>query len=377
MYFIIVSIVMLCLSLKEKTSGRVISFSVSLLLPFLFLNVYFNGEDWVNYHDFFQSAKAWYPPEVTFYFTLFLLKIISFSDFKFAIFIFYLLSFLSIYNLFFNSKHVLFYCVKRYYLLFISLVVVSLGPTLLLEQLRQFMALIFFLYAISSFSSGRKFSAFVFLLLSVTSHVSAIILFLFSLLSFFTAGKLKYLFCVLLLCILICIFILILNGHVFSSFFLAFIQEKISRYLTVSTPAIGLTHLLYFPYVVYFLLIYKEKNRSIYTNFFNRLAFSGALIYLLSCLFGFLTRFSSYYIVVYSLCVAFELVGHQRSIKNLGLILLSCIIFFNGASYYSNPIAPIKFFNIKSELFIDERSVGEKYHAIKKNAIDKIASYGY
>lgn len=378
MYFFLVSFFILIFYFYPDFRCKTVSFVLSLMLPFALINIYFQGEDWVNYFDYFYSGQVVFFPEVVFHFIFYFLSLITFYNYPLSIFLFYIFCFLAIYNLFYSERHRLFFCVNRHYLLFLSLFLISLGPTLILEQLRQFLALIFFMYALSEWVNNCKYRASLYFLLSFLSHVSAFVLCLVVILSCARINKFKYILYVTILFALL--LFVVINPVTYDVSGFEFIHEKISRYLSVNHPGFGLMHMVYSPYIVYYIFLYEEKNTGHYAKIFNRAAFAGCTLYFISLLLPFLNRFSSYFIVVYIMCFIFDL-SRVRCFKvSVGMFLLGAIILSTGISYYNNPISPLKFYGVKFEIIdilFKDVSLSDKYESIKESNIKKMSDYGY
>ena len=68
---------------------RTTSLISTVLLPFIILNVYFDGEDWVNYLDSFEAGWLGSSPEIFFYTVLSFLKFITSGSYQYSIFLFF------------------------------------------------------------------------------------------------------------------------------------------------------------------------------------------------------------------------------------------------------------------------------------------------
>lgn len=377
MYFIVVSIVTCLLSLSKN---RNVSLLLSLLMPFILLNVYFQGEDWVNYIDYFYSKNITSSPEFIFNSVFFLLNYFFYGNYTYSLLALYIIVFCSLYNLFHNKKHIFFINIQKYYLLFISLLVLSLGPTLLLEQLRQLVALVFILYAISEKFNGKKINFIIFIILSFFSHISSVVIFPLIILSDLNISKRRFIFYMIFF---LCAIYLAIVGPVaiLSNIpVLGFVYSKIERYLSVSIVGIGIKHLVYFIFVLYYSLIYRESKQSKNVVFFARMSFAGAGIYLLSSLLPFTNRFSSYFVVMYIILFLVETSSCAWPRMKVISLILTLIILSTGVSYYRNPISPLPFTMLDNQLFDAlylNLPLDEKSEEIRVNLIEKMADYGY
>lgn len=377
MYFIVVSICSFILSLCKNKN---LSLFFSLLMPLILLNVYFQGEDWVNYIEYFNSENIFSSPEIIFNSIFFLLSFIFNGNYTYSLLALYLIVFIALYNLFHNEKHVFCIHIQGRYLLFLSLLILSLGPTLLLEQLRQLVALVFILYAISENFNQRKVKFIVFILLSLFSHVSAIVMFVLIVLSSVDISKRVFIFYVIFL-LFVFYFAIVIPSSILSNVpIIGFVYSKIDRYLGVSVVGIGIKHLVYFIFAAYYVFFYRESSRSKNIIFFARMSFAGAAMYLLSSLLPFTNRFSSYFIVMYILFFLMEMSSCTWPKMKVSSLILIALILLTGISYYRNPISPLPFAMLDNQLFDAlylNIPLEDKSEEIKNNLADKMVNYGY
>jgi len=365
---------------------RTTSLISTVLLPFIILNVYFDGEDWVNYLDSFEAGWLGSSPEIFFYTVLSFLKFITFGSYQYSIFLFFCFVFIAIYNLFHNKKHVFFYYLNRYYLLFLSLFVFSLGATLIMEQLRQLLALVLFMYAFSFFCNKRNLMGAAYMLLSALSHVSVVFLFAFVFLCALRINKLKFVILVSLLCSLIVTLCLSPIWGAINIGVISFLYDKVLRYLSVSVMGFGILHFFSLIYVLFYILMYNELSHSEWNAgdrfrlILARLAFSGCALYLCSSILPFLNRFSSYFIVIYILNVVICLPVFRVNKKFLNVMIIVVICISTGVSYYRNPFAPLPFIGEEwgvSKIIFDEYDIVDRYNEIKSLQLEKMQQYGY
>ncbi|HEH9399340.1 TPA: EpsG family protein [Aeromonas sobria] len=361
---------------------RTASFFISLLFPFVIVNIYFNGEDWINYYSSSMSIREAVSPEFTFYSFLYLLRTFSLGSYPYAILFFYFFIFFAIYNLFFNKNHFIFFQYNRFYFLFLSFIIFSLGATLILEQLRQLLALVIFMYSMSYFLSNKKNRAYGCMLLSITSHLSVVVLFFCLLICTRKMNKLSFVLSTFLMCFIV--LLLCLSPEVFLLFKIdafSFLYEKISRYLSVSTMGFGILHFLSLLYIFFYMFTTSDKHVF---NFFEfvceRLVFSGTSLYLMSSFLPFLNRLSSYFVVLYALLIIMKL--HSAKVYRLSfrIVILLVVCISTGVGYYRNSIAPLSFINLRWDLvdiLVGDFDLNKRFDEVEENQLRKFQAYGY
>jgi hypothetical protein len=264
----------------------------------------------------------------------------------------------------------------------LSFITFSLGATLILEQLRQLLALIMFMYSMSYFLSNKKNRAYGYMILSITSHLSVAVLFFCLLISTRKMSKLKFVLSTFLMCFTV--LMLCLSPEFFLLFKIdafIFLYEKLSKYLSVSTAGFGILHFLSLLYI--FIYMFTASDRYVF-NFFEfvceRLVFSGASLYLMSSFLPFLNRFSSYFVVLYALLIIMKLQSAKVYRLGVRIVVLLVICLSTGVGYYRNPIAPLSFINLRwylVDILVGDFDLNKKFDEVEENQLRKFQAYGY
>ncbi|WP_455547869.1 EpsG family protein [Dryocola clanedunensis] len=319
---------------------------IVIYLTISYTGFYPNGEDWANYYVNFYTSEgsSWFEPGFYLFFKA--LNFFSFGNFGFAILIYYLIAFVLLVNL----------LSKMHYSnspLFFVLLIMCYGNTLVLEQLRQFYAIIFALYSIyyyllNSIGSRKKYLLFLFLALSF--HTSAVILFL----SFFLS-RIKNVFIFVTISLVCSALILIL--FVFPSALtsiLVFVPQlalKLNQYLEITAMGLHLGPSLIISTcaLIYFILNIRKMSPDFGVDWLIfRQIFIGLLIFMIGLYVPFAARFSIFYTIFLFLYISTLRFTVDTPTKfSYSKCYLVCVVVLfittNILSYYKNPIAPIKF----------------------------------
>ncbi|CNL78310.1 EpsG family protein [Yersinia aldovae] len=356
MYMIFVSIPLLLIStLWNRVNFRfkvLISVLSVIWLSTAFSIFYLNGNDWSIYFLSFVDGGAPFSIfEFGFvYFFKFLLYL-SFGDFGTSILLFYLISFFILSFALFKVN-----CNQPYFFAFIVLV---FGYSLILEQLRQYIACIIVFYSFLCFVYLQK-GYLRWVIVASCFHASAIAIVPMFLLMRIKNEKLFSLIS-LLLAIVLFLFIF-LSSHVFSSFSsYNFVFEKINYYLSSHGILLkfGFLNILDFIFILAYFLNVIYGNVKYKDNLLVRLIYLGAIIHLFSSSIPFLVRISYYFYFVVVLYFSLQKNIFSRFLC-LKLFRAYCLFFFfivlNLASYFRNPNAPISFYQLEvnfSYIFYD------------------------
>lgn len=344
-------------------SKQVIRTLIWGVLIISFTAFYINGVDWGIYYSRFLNNDDLYlafePGFVIFFKALLFL---SGNNFGIAILFFYTITFTMLgYNL---TK------VKVNEPLFISALLMVFGYTLILEQLRQFIACVIVFSVMINYCKNSSLTRLVTgTIIAATMHVSAIIIIPAILLCKIKNRKLFI--AVTVSSISLFAFLLIFGASLVA--FLAqynFAFKKILFYIEQNPIAIqfGWLNILTLLYVVFYICysyqIEKEQNLKL----LNRIIFIGAVIYLYSGAITFLARVTFYFIFiaifVFTLYARetyrriFEVKSYNTLVLNVYFFTFLIFCFF---SYFRNTSAPVSFVNMNYYVaaVFDEREIGK------------------
>lgn len=327
-----------------------------------FTAFYINGVDWVIYYSRFLNDEDLYltfePGFVVFFKTLLFL---SGYNYGLTILFFYTLSFTLLgYNL---TK------VKINEPLFIAALLMVFGYTLMLEQLRQFIACILVLSTIINYCTTKSYSRLVIgAIIAASMHVSALIIIPAVLLC-----KVKsriYFLTITVASISLFAFLLIFGSGLIA--FLAqynFAFRKILFYIEQNpiTIQFGWLNILTFLYVIFYVFYSRQIEKQQHLLLLNRIIFVGAVIYLYSGAITFLARVTFYFIFVAIFVFALyskETYKRIFGVKTYNTLLLNMYFFvfllFCFLSYFRNASAPVSFNNMNyyASTIFDEREIG-------------------
>ncbi|WP_255587682.1 EpsG family protein [Deefgea piscis] len=345
MYFIIVSVFLfLFASLNRRNiSYRVFFIFPVLVLPVIVLNIYFQGEDWVNYRNFAMSGAVLSTPELAFNFLFKALYYFSGSLYPLAVYLYYVIAFLLIYYFFCFYGNGFFELKTRYFIFFVSGLFFIFGPTLVAEQLRQFLALIIVLFASSKCVKRQWLHCLALVLLASFFHISAIVFIsVFFCCSFF--NKKRY-FIVSSIFLSIGLYFSVVSVALLSS---GFVADKVETYLKAYSFGFGIRHLICLFYIVTYVSCIDERKLERPYLFLNRISFFGAVLMLTAVYLPFLDRYAGYFLVFMFLNVLYG-VCYKKSAYVLNFISIVLFLVFT-FGYYRNSIAPFDFFVFRNEI---------------------------
>ncbi|VDZ57874.1 Uncharacterised protein [Yersinia intermedia] len=289
-----------------------------------------------------------------------LLLYLSFGDFGTSILLFYLICFFLLSFILFKVN-----CNQPYFFAFIVLV---FGYSLILEQLRQYIACIIVFYSFLCFVFLQK-GYFRWVIVASCFHASAIAIIPIFFLMKIKNDKSFFLISLLLAIVLFCL--IFLSGHLFSSLAgFNFVFEKINYYLSSYGVLLkfGFLNILDFIFILVCFFNIKHRNIKYKDDLLVRLIYLGAIIHLFSSSIPFLVRISYYFYFV--VVLYFSLQGNVFSrLLSLKLFRAYCLfalfIVFNLASYFRNPNAPISFYQLEvnsSYIFYDNNGLHDLAH---------------
>lgn len=372
----------LLIPIWSRLNRRNRDFSLFLLNVFLTLMItsfYLNGEDWANYYiNLFTSEGAtWFEPG--FYLLLLTLKAITFGNFGLTILLYFSLCFLILTKALKSIDDV---NVPVFYV-FLFL---CFGNTLVLEQLRQFMAAIIAIYALISLQNGNTKNAFLFIILAVCFHISALIL----IVSYFIAlRRSSTLFISTSVALMLGISLLFTATELFTPLlqFFPSVLLKLTQYQEITAIGfhLGPSFIISMMFLIFLLL--NGNLISVKTNnpdwFLFRQMFFGVLIFLLGLYIPFASRFSVYFILY-----VFIFSSKKKSFysfsrvmrKNTAIYSLVLVMFIlsNLFSYYRNELSPISFLQVNTNLFeflINDINYDERINEIYLRNYEKLEEY--
>lgn len=354
-------------------SKNILRMIIWIALVFSFTTFYINGVDWsIYYTRFINDEELYLAFEPGFVIYLKTLLFIASDNFGFAIMLFYVLAFAL---LGYNLKKI-----KINEPLFIAALLIVFGYTLMLEQLRQFIACIIVFAAIINYTLNKSLSRLIVgVIIAATMHVSALIIIPAI---FLCKVKSRKLFIsVTVTSISLFAFLLIFGVKVITLLAqVNFAFRKILFYIEQNPISIqfGWLNILVLLFVGFYIFYsYQiEKNESL--RFLNRFIFVGAVIYLYSGAITFLARVTFYFIFVAIFVFSLYAKENYRRIfevKSYNTLFLNLYFFvflmFCFLSYFRNPSAPVSFANMNYHIatLFDEREIGRIANIVLDDAL--------
>lgn len=354
-------------------SKNILRIVIWIVLVFSFSTFYLNGVDWSIYYTRFINDEDLYlafEPGFVIYFKT--LLFIASDNFGFAILLFYALAFALLgYNL---RK------IRINEPLFISALLIVFGYTLILEQLRQFIACIIVFGTILNYSINKSLSRLIVgVIIAATMHVSALIIIPAI---FLCKVKSRKLFIsVTVSSISLFAFLLIFGVKVITLLAqVNFAFKKILFYIEQNPISlqVGWLNIWVLLFVGFYVFYSYQIERKENLRLLNRFIFIGAVIYLYSGAITFLARVTFYFIFVaifvFSLYAKenykriFEVKTYNTLFLNLYFFIFLMLCFL---SYFRNPSAPVSFGNMNyyvATLF-DEREIGRIANVVLDDAL--------
>ncbi|MCT9844292.1 polymerase [Enterobacter sp. FS01] len=354
-------------------SKSILRIIIWIALVFSFSTFYLNGVDWsIYYTRFINDEELYLAFEPGFVIYLKTLLFIANDNFGFAILLFYALAFAW---LGYNLKKI-----KINEPLFIAALLIVFGYTLILEQLRQFIACILVFAAIINYSLNKSLPRLmVGAIIAATMHVSALIIIPAILLCKVKSRKLFI--SVTIASISLFAFLLIFGVKVITLLAqVNFAFRKILFYIEQNPISMqfGWLNILVLLFVgLYVFYSYQiEKNENL--RLLNRFIFVGAVIYLYSGAITFLARVTFYFIFV--AIFVFSLYARESyrrifEVKSYNTLFLNLYFFvflmFCFLSYFRNPSAPVSFGNMNYHVatLFDEREIGRIANVVLDDAL--------
>ncbi|MGG5216347.1 MULTISPECIES: EpsG family protein [Rahnella] len=337
------------LTLNSRSIMRVIFlFSFSIY----FTSFYLNGADWsVYFLKFLGDDNPYLSFEAGFVIYFKLLLLISFGQFGTAIFLFYLITFGMLISI-----------VKKYKVndaLFFLSVFMIFGYTLILEQLRQFMACVIILYAFLKYREGNPLKTTLFwIILASFFHISSLIV-LPTL--FFLSIRSISLFVIFVISSVTAFVVLLFAGYALIDLLgnYSFAFRKVSFYLqqTPISLTFGWLNILDFIFVSFYSLYRKNIDNNSHIAYYARIVFIGAVIHMFSGSVTFLARLGFFYYFIAACLFSLSPNIHEkrllaiRSYRSLMIcVYFSIVLVFNFVSYFRNPVSPVGFYNLNFNL---------------------------
>lgn len=349
MYFFTVSFLFLIFYFfsKERVINTFLFVISPVLLSFICINIYFNGGDWINYYSMYHNADNFSSPELLFFAVLDVLRIIAFNDFSISIFLYFLTCFSFIALFFYLPRYrKLTGEIKTFYL-FISLLFFIVGPTLVIEQLRQFASLIFLMYAYGEYHNRNKPRFILFTICAVLCHISAFMFPIFLWVASQRLSKNKFLCLTFLLLGILLVtlqasptFLLLSNIPL-----LVYLGDKISFYLTsVDELRVGIRQVLFVLFIFVYYFKFNEDNMSVIDRISMRIFTLGCSLFLISSFVPSIERLFYCFLFVYILFVT-SYVNRNNSLAFKKIIILYSFIIFSffPLSYYNDKRSPLYF----------------------------------
>ncbi len=322
---------------------------LNIFFSIMFASFYLNGEDWANYYTniFTDNGTNWFEPG--FYLLFVILKTITFESFGLTILIYFLLCF---YILSKGLKNIQGASIPFFYIL----ILLCYGNTLILEQLRQFMAAIIAIYALNSFHKGNVKKSYLQILLAMSFHVSALIL----LVSFFLASiRSSPLFIATTAVLMLVVSSLFIMPDLFLPILQIFpaLLLKLNQYREITAIGfhLGPSFLISSAFVIFLLLNSGLLSTTVNSDegFLFRQMFFGVMIFLVGLYIPFASRFSVYYILYIfifsskkrSFYSFIRVIPKSTAVYSLVLLMF---VFSNLISYYKNDLSPISFLQVNT-----------------------------
>jgi len=362
------------LTLNSRSIMRVIFlFSFTIY----FTSFYLNGADWsVYFLKFLGDDNPYLSFEAGFVVYFKLLLLISFGQFGTAIFLFYLIIF-----------GILISIVKKYKVndaLFFLSIFMIFGYTLILEQLRQFMACVIILYAFLKYREGSPLKITLFLIILASFfHISSLIV-LPTL--FFLSIRSVSLFVIFVITSVTAFVVLLFAGYALIDLLgnYSFAFRKVSFYLqqTPLSLSIGWLNLLDFIFVFFYSLYRKNIDNNSDIAYYSRIVFIGAVIHMFSGSVTFLARLGFFYYFIAACLFSLSPNIQEkrllaiRSYRSLMIcVYFSIVLVFNFVSYFRNSVSPVGFYNLNFNLetLFDNKSAETVAKKKFQDAIDNLS----
>ncbi|MGZ0648385.1 EpsG family protein [Citrobacter freundii] len=321
-----------------RTVRNTILFLCILTLSIAYTSFYLNGEDWANYYVNFytHNGSSWFEPGFWLFYSF--LRLVAFGNFGIATLLFYIVTFSSLILVANKNKN----CNVPAFLFFILL---FFGNTLILEQLRQFIAVIIVFCALQSKMQGKSLKAYIYVAISIICHASAVIALL-------SDVKSKKTFILSTLLLSIGLSFVFVNDTVISLGVqlipAVFTKIQVYKEFAVMNFHVGPSIILAMTLLGYYLLSSYKLSYSYASEatFLQRQIFFGGAVFFIGAYIPFMSRLTSYYIVFLFYDVACNHAPRYFKLYKKDVALLTFLFLFissNFASYYKNDIAPVKF----------------------------------
>lgn len=343
-----------------------------------FTSFYMNGVDWsIYYLKFLGDDNPYLSFEVGFVLFFKTLLFLTLGNFGAAILIFYFIAFGFLISVLKNKVNEP---------LFYTCLFLIFGYTLILEQLRQFIACIIVLFAVLKYQKGSSLKiVFSWIVVASFFHISALI-FIPTLLLVAIRSVTLFTFSIIftVLAFVMVIFVGYTIIDILAQYSFAF--KKISFYLQQAPLQLtfGWLNILDFIYILFYCVYRRVIDRNSDMAFFARVIFVGTTIHMFSGAVTFLARvgFFYYFIAIYLFALSPYLRGKRLlAIKSYTTLMISIffsiVLFFNFSSYFRNAASPVEFENLNFyflNTFDDDFSKAlamEKYLDAMKNSSEE------
>lgn len=352
MFILIICTPLLMLSLVwhkfTKNSQYILRCLIWILVSLHFAFFYLNGADWSIYYLRFLEGDPYSSFEFGFVALFKILLFASGNNFGLAIVLFYLLAF-----------GFLLLILKKYYTnepLLLCFLFLIFGHTLILEQLRQFIACLIIFYSLLKYNESNSIKSVVlWILLASSFHASSLIL--LPVLVLTSIKNVNNFICLTLISIWGVVIIFLFSGYTIIDTLsdVNFVFKKISFYLEENPIEIRFRWLnILDGLFILFYIIYRhqiDKKNSI--RILIRVVFVGSVIHFFSGSIVFLRRvvFFFYFIAVYLICMSpnaktkrvYSIHSNNTLILNVFFVLFSIVNF---SSYFRSEYSPVNFLNM-------------------------------
>lgn len=352
MFILIICAPLLMLSLVwhkfTENSQCILRSLIWILVSLYFAFFYLNGADWSIYYLRFLEGDPYSSFEFGFVALFKILLFASGNNFGLAIILFYLLAF-----------GFLLLILKKYHTnepLLLCFLFLIFGYTLILEQLRQFIACIIIFYSLLKYNENNSIkNVVVWILLASSFHASSVIL--LPVLALTSIKNVNNFICLTLVSIWGIAIIFLLSGYTIIDTLsdVNFVFKKISSYLEGSSIEIRFRwlNILDGLFILFYIIYRHQIDKKNSTRILIRIVFIGCVIHFFSGSIVFLRRvtFFFYFIAVYLICMSpnantkrvYSIHSNNTLLLNVYFTLL---LIVNFSSYFRNEYAPVAFQNM-------------------------------
>lgn len=356
---------------------KVIDLLFPLIISFAIVYIYFGGEDWFSYYnDYILKPIYDNMNDITFLLIIKSIYFFTFNSIVMTIYFFFVVCFYILRYLFIcDDLSPILGGIKKYYI-FLSLTIFTLGPNLVMEQLRQFLSVIFLIPFIIYYLSGNKKKSYIYMILALFTHSSSI---LFIAVTFFIAyitTKRKLFYLLLILGFISYSSIQMLSIlHPYDIPFISTLSDKYIAYRNMyGRGGIGYIYILNCIFIFLYFCFFDFKKNTKIENGFSMLFIASSFIYLFSLPFPFVTRFLSTGIVIYIIFLSIRIDRFCDFKINLSNLYCVFFILMISISYYYNYNAPFKFITISRndyQIPLTKQDLNNRLNVIYKSIINR------